>query len=137
MFGFSFVGSNRGRRPVSVVGPLAPFDPQSPSVVCHFCGARRWALESAAWCCRAGTISTRLRDLPPDLLRLFKDRDFAQHSRALQNLFAFSSLGVSGNVLPLGRPAAYTISGRTYHVIGLEMQDLDQVANPKPSTFLR
>lgn len=66
------------------------------SSLCSFCGALKLEDESNFKCCIAGNVVVEPFRVPlSDLIRLFGDARFLQHTRAYNNVFAFTSLGAS------------------------------------------
>src|SRR5947209_8205945 len=91
---------------------------------CGYCGALLLQVEQLNFCCQRGRDV--LEPLPPYPLA-FKSyvqshrTQINSQSRKVNNLFAFSSLGVEGEFKDLGRPANVILSGRTYH----QTRDID------------
>ncbi|XP_065203965.1 uncharacterized protein LOC135834055 [Planococcus citri] len=82
---------------------------------CPHCNSRLFIEESSKlmWCCGNGRIHIKL----PQLNASFYDEpQFLSHSRAYNNLFAFSAMGVSeGFQIPKSGPSLVKIQGRIYH----------------------
>ena len=85
---------------------------------CPHCNALLLKEEDKNWCCRGGKL--RLDPLPP--LPLYLEHYVRGHpsiasnfSRKVNNLFAFSSLGVEGRFEPVPAPSNVVITGRVYH----------------------
>ena len=65
-----------------------------------------------------------LQPLPPRMQQLLENspqhRHIIEHARAINNLFSFAGIGVSGGFqrfVPGTGPPAVAITGRTYHLI--------------------
>lgn len=72
------------------------------------------------WCCRKGYYHTIVPLLPAYPQSFWnqlwvRSSESNTYSRKLNNVFAFSSLGVSGGFIPLAAPSNVAISGRVYH----------------------
>lgn len=87
---------------------------------CSFCETQLLKSEDNGWCCLRGKhIVPRLPPYPAIV-----EETFASHqavlcsiSRKLNNLFAFTILGVTGGFQSLPTPSNVAISGRVYHQI--------------------
>lgn len=85
---------------------------------CSWCGADLLATEANGWCCTKGKYI--VPQLPPYSLDLANTIEACQHllgsqSRRLNNLFAFTSIGVTGGFRQLPIPSNVAITGRVYH----------------------
>lgn len=100
-----------------VQNKVIPFS-QEWSRVCSFCGIGLLSTEANGWCCNNGR--THLPQLPScdgllkSLLKLCP-RQLSHLSRRLNNLFAFSAIGVAGRFVRFQGPANVAIEGRVYH----------------------
>ncbi|KAK4702241.1 hypothetical protein P7C70_g3982, partial [Phenoliferia sp. Uapishka_3] len=91
---------------------------------CSHCGAILLTTERRTFCCGGGThVLPRLAPYPPEIeqLRIQAPSRFAKHSRSLNGLFCFTTLGTTGGFLsqndprlPGGEPTV-VLTGRTYH----------------------
>ncbi|KAA8892536.1 hypothetical protein FN846DRAFT_756085, partial [Sphaerosporella brunnea] len=85
---------------------------------CQFCGCLLLQGEKHGWCCREEQYTlTPLPPYPIHLQTLFTQspQDASFYSRKLNQLFCFSTIGVSGSFQHLPIPANIAISGRVYH----------------------
>ncbi|KAJ6003691.1 hypothetical protein N7522_006383 [Penicillium canescens] len=96
---------------------VRPFS-QDWSRDCSFCGVLLLSTEADGWCCRRGRRC--LPHLPPftpavqSLLDRYQGRVSAM-SRRLNNLFAFSAIGTTGQFVRLQGQANVVLEGRIYH----------------------
>lgn len=90
---------------------------------CTKCGSILLRTEDDGWCCTKGKlIRPPLPEYPQPLLDEFAAHslDYSTKSRALNNLFAFTAIGVAeGSFInfDFGGPANVALSGRIYHRI--------------------
>src|SRR5207248_10898638 len=85
---------------------------------CPYCDALLLEGEDKNWCCKGGKqLLDRLPPLPSSLEHYIRDHPSiaSNFSRKVNNLFAFSSLGVEGRFEPLPAPSNVVITGRVYH----------------------
>ncbi|WMV51581.1 hypothetical protein MTR67_044966 [Solanum verrucosum] len=66
---------------------------------CKFCAAKRFQYESPGFCCDNGSIRLTSHNMPTELRNLLlgdskESQHFRTYSRAYNNMFAFTSLGV-------------------------------------------
>src|SRR5947199_8504175 len=74
--------------------------------------------ERPSWCCKNQTMTLqKLPPYPPDFQALLQRNsgEFSRLSRALNYLFAFSSIGISGSFVKLPTPSNVAVTGRVYH----------------------
>jgi hypothetical protein len=108
-----------------------------PEFTCKFCFAELWYEERAeksstglkiefSLCCQKGKVELPLLKKPPKLLldlisgRDPRSKNFKQHYRAYNSMFAFTSMGGQTNSkINDGRgPPQFILSGINYHRIG-------------------
>lgn len=88
---------------------------------CQWCETRLLTNEKLGWCCHRGQYHQQVPILPRYPAEMWHylythAGDTSLFSRKLNNLFAFSSIGVSGGFIHgLGVPSNVAISGRVYH----------------------
>ncbi|KAF3405665.1 ATP-dependent DNA helicase PIF1 [Penicillium rolfsii] len=96
---------------------VRPFT-QDWSKDCSFCGVLLLSTEADGWCCQRG--HRRLSHLPPfapavqSLLDRYQGR-LSSMSRRLNNLFAFSAIGTTGQFVRFQGQANVVLEGRVYH----------------------
>ena len=117
-------------------------DMGNPTYECKDCGALLWhgeKLKSSSLknpefsvCCSRGKVELPLLKEPPPLLRDLlngkheKSRNFQEHIRAYNMMYAFTSMGGSqDNTVNNGRGTyTYRLGGQNYHLVGgLEPDD--------------
>ena len=92
---------------------------------CKFCAAKRFQYESPGFCCNNGSIRLTSHNMPIELRNLFlgdskESQHFRTYSRAYNNMFAFTSLGVHyDRELARRNCGIYTfkVQGQMYHFI--------------------
>jgi hypothetical protein len=103
--------------------PVTAYDVGALTDTCCYCGALFFNGESRYLsCCRKGTVTVAIPDIPPDLLALITDSHVHLHIRQYNTALAMASVGYSGQSMG-GRPhvdgyGSLKISGRVYHLIG-------------------
>lgn len=96
---------------------VRPFS-QDWSKDCSFCGVLLLSTEADGWCCQRGR--RRLPRLPPfapavqSLLDRYQGR-LSSMSRRLNNRFAFSAIGTTGQFVRFQGQANVVLEGRIYH----------------------
>jgi len=95
------------------------------SHTCSWCGADLLASEANGWCYTKGKYV--VPSLPPYSSELADTIEatqlsLASQSRRLNNLFAFTSIGVTGGFRQLPMPSNVAITGRVYH----QLHDITQ-----------
>src|SRR5271167_732531 len=91
---------------------------------CSKCGSRLLDHEKNGWCCNQGKwYLDPLEPYPAAFVDFLNQNMQALQSqtRTLNNLFAFSAIGYTGEQLTYGGPQNVVITGRVYH----RMLDLD------------
>jgi hypothetical protein len=91
---------------------------------CSKCGSRLLDVEKDGWCCGQGRWRLDLLEPYPADFADFLDqngRALQNQSRTLNNIFAFSAIGYTGQQLRFSGPQNVVITGRVYH----RMLDLD------------
>ena len=86
--------------------------------LCPHCGAMLLKGELTTWCCDRGRkMLPRLPELPAYFTNYVNSRanQTSSNSRKVNNLFAFSSIGVDGQFKILPAPSNVAITGRVYH----------------------
>nr|XP_016461071.1 PREDICTED: uncharacterized protein LOC107784450 isoform X1 [Nicotiana tabacum]XP_016461077.1 PREDICTED: uncharacterized protein LOC107784450 isoform X1 [Nicotiana tabacum]XP_016461084.1 PREDICTED: uncharacterized protein LOC107784450 isoform X1 [Nicotiana tabacum]XP_016461092.1 PREDICTED: uncharacterized protein LOC107784450 isoform X1 [Nicotiana tabacum]XP_016461100.1 PREDICTED: uncharacterized protein LOC107784450 isoform X1 [Nicotiana tabacum]XP_016461106.1 PREDICTED: uncharacterized pro len=92
---------------------------------CEFCSAKKFQYESPSFCCANGTVKLTYHKMAPALRNLYlgssaKSKHFQTYIRTYNNMFAFSSLGVSYDKdLAKRNRGIYTfrVKGQMYHFI--------------------
>ncbi|KAG5602662.1 hypothetical protein H5410_034032, partial [Solanum commersonii] len=92
---------------------------------CKFCVAKTFQYESPCFCCDNGSIRLTSHNMPTELRNLFladskKSQHFRTYSRAYNNMFVFTSLGVHyDRELAKRNCGIYTfrVQGQMYHFI--------------------
>lgn len=91
---------------------------------CKFCNAKRFQYESAGFCCSKGSVKLVSYQLPNDLFDLYTGNTeesihFRTYIRTYNNMFAFTSLGVTYDKALAKRYGIHTfrVQGQMYHFI--------------------
>ncbi|KAL3521943.1 hypothetical protein ACH5RR_014777 [Cinchona calisaya] len=92
---------------------------------CEHCGAKRFHLEPANFCCSGGEISVVTPAMPYDLMRLYTSQseeclEFRKNVRTHNNSLAFTSLGAKyDHNLTKNSKGVYTfcVQGQVYHFL--------------------
>ncbi|XP_016508082.1 uncharacterized protein LOC107825708 isoform X1 [Nicotiana tabacum] len=90
---------------------------------CKFCNAKRFQYEPPGFCCGSGSVKLVSYELPNELSDLYKGnteeaKHFRTYIRTYNNMFAFTSLGVTNDkVLARRYHGIYTfrVQGQIYH----------------------
>ncbi|KAG5600732.1 hypothetical protein H5410_032102 [Solanum commersonii] len=122
--------ANRGRNKLEVNLQNANLLPKDYLLLkkvpnCKFCAAKRLQYESLGFCCDNGSIRLTSHYMPTELRNLFlgdskECQHFRTYSRAYNNMFAFTSLGVHyDRELAKRNHGIYTfkVQGQMYHFI--------------------
>ena len=101
---------------------LHKWSPPMWTKTCHSCGARLLSSENSTFCCNNGERTTQVNQLPrlPGEMRglLYDVRTssvISGNSRRLNNLFAFTAIGFTGDRQNIPHDSHVAISGRSYH----------------------
>jgi hypothetical protein len=91
---------------------------------CSICGSQLLDQEKDGWCCNQGQWQLAPLEPYPAAFADFLDQSMQalqNQTRTLNNLFAFSAIGYTGEQLRYNGPQNVVITGRVYH----RMLDLD------------
>ncbi|XP_021744629.1 uncharacterized protein LOC110710611 [Chenopodium quinoa] len=112
------------RLPDAAIGKKLPAEPyQLPSPTeCSKCRARKFAFETAHFCCGDGEVKIVANDDPAQLVRLLTSMDedakhFRQYIRLYNNMFAFTSLGGKFDAKTKIGIYVFKLHGQLYHYI--------------------
>jgi len=99
-------------------GTVRPLVLEWREQLCSYCGALLLKGEVATWCYDRGRkLLPRLPELPSYFMDYVNSRanHSSSNSRKVNNLFAFSSIGVEGQFKILPAPSNVVVTGRVYH----------------------
>src|SRR5271163_171986 len=112
------------------------------TVICRYCGVRKWENESVGMCCSAGKVHLPALTIPPEPLKSLLDgthprsTNFLENIRSYNNCFQMTSFG--GREIREGNfMRTFKIQGQIYHKAGSLTKLIQIILSVKEGTICK